>query len=137
VVHLITLVWMALVARPHPAEASWSASVPLWMSLSPAGKIVDAGPGPPWMSTPPAARLGAPQESLPTNSTELPPPRELPDVVSESKGPTLPPPRTVSTFATEPSQARLNLSPVPPGGPPPLAVQATQRTPVRTSSPKP
>src|SRR3954468_15189370 len=76
---LTVFVWVALAGpKPPPGDVSWTASVPLWTSLSPAGKVVAAGPAS-WASPPPAARLGPP-----------PPPTPLPP--GERRGPPPGPP---------------------------------------------
>jgi len=119
--------------RPKPADLSWSASVPLWTSLSPNGKVVGAGPAATWASPAPAARLGPIIGSEPATGGALPPPRELPDVVTDSVETILPPGVPISQLITTTPSA----APVPPRpefpGPPPLAVQATRRSPGRPS----
>jgi hypothetical protein len=102
------LVSMALAGpRPHPADVSWAATVPLWTNLSPAGKVIGAGPAAVWNSPPPAARLGCPQVVPPPGPTELPVTvTEQPLVVPQL----LPPGTAVSRFASD-------LLPVS-GGPP-------------------
>jgi hypothetical protein len=133
--HLIALAWIALAAaRPHPAEASWSAAVPMWTSLSSGGKVIAAGPAAVWTSPPPAARLGTLLEPIPPALPVLPQPRELPEVVTEESdptGPILPPGMPISQLSPVPAVAFPALTTPEPTGPQPLAVQATRRSPGR------
>ena len=100
---LTVILWLALTGgRPQPANVHWAASVPLWTSVSPGGKVIDAGPAPAWASPPPAARLGA----LPPIPRETPNaesgPRELPKLLVRQTDEILPPgPRLVTTSAAE------------------------------------
>jgi hypothetical protein len=117
---LAVFVWVALAGpKPPPADVCWTASVPLWTSLSPAGKVVAAGPAR-WASPPPAARLGTPP---------MPQPRELPETLSAASAilpPGSPAPQLVISSPTVPA-----LPPRPEGVSPPLVAQATQRRPIR------
>ena len=67
--------------RPRPADVSWAAGVPLWTSLSPAGKVIDAGPMATWASPPPAARLGPKPEPVALDGGAVP--RTLPDALAD------------------------------------------------------
>jgi hypothetical protein len=117
----------------HPVEVSWNAGVPLWTALSPAGKVVDAGPFADWAGPPVAARIGALVEPARAAPEPLPRPRELPEALDLVVGPMLPPgvPLTQLTI-TPPTQP--GLTPRPESASPPIAVQATQRRVIRTAS---
>jgi hypothetical protein len=119
-------------------DVSWTAGVPLWTALSPAGQVIDAGAFADWSSSS-AARLGSlPLLSRPAPEP-LPRPHELPGGLEVVAGPTLPP----QTSATEPNLSTVTptsvpspqlkiSSPTPPGltlrpepQSPPIATQAT------------
>lgn len=81
-------------------EIKWAASVPLWKNLSPAGKVVDAGPGPFWSNPQsaiePAARIGPVLPEVRSAPEGTPRPRELPEELTDQVRPTiLPFPRVV------------------------------------------
>lgn len=129
---LSVIVWIALTAgRPQPADVTWTATVPLWTSLSPGGKVIDAGPGPNWAGPPPAARLGS-LPAMPPEVESAPKPRELPALRSEPVGAVLPP----GTPAPQLSMTSPNLvavAAVPEPVSPPLVAQATQRRPIHSA----
>ena len=100
--------------RPKAADVSWTAGVPLWTSLSPTGKVIDAGPIANWASPPPAARLGTRPEPLAAGPGG---PRELPETLFGTT-PTHPPASAVAgqkrtirpagaTSISHPAAARL------------------------------
>ena len=131
---LTVILGVALTAgRPHPAEVAWTPSVPLWTSLSPSGKIINAGPGPTWGSPPPAARLG-PLPQLPEPVAAAPPrPRELPHLFADTANPMLPPGTPASRLVmTTPSVPLIPAHPDVVS--PPLAAQAAQPRPIRSVS---
>ena len=117
----LAIVWIVLASGlPRGADVSWTAGGPLWTSLSPAGKVVDAGPVAAWASPPPAARLASPAPAPPP----LPAPHELPEVLGDPAGPVLPPATPVSQLIiTSPTPMPLPSRPEPVS--PPIAVQAT------------
>lgn len=87
-------------------DVSWTTGVPLWKGLSPAGKVVEAGPAPGW-SCPgsllePAARLGPIQPaSVRPAPVGTPRPLPLPAGLTADPGPTiLPFPRVVGVLPT-------------------------------------
>src|SRR5262245_60096959 len=83
------ILWAVLtVGLPRGADVTWTAGVPLWTSLSPAGNVMDAGPLAGWVSPPMAARLGTPQFASE--------PRDLSEVRADPTGQALPPAPPVS-----------------------------------------
>jgi hypothetical protein len=128
---LTAIVWIALTAgRPQAAAVNWTATVPLWTSLSPTGKVIGASAGPNWSSPPPAARLGA-LPPMPPEVDAAPGPRELPALES---GPILPrgtPSARLPVSPPNPVPRRLVPEPVSL----PLAFQATQPRPRRQPIP--
>ena len=123
--------WVMLAAGlPRSADVSWSAGVPLWKSLSPAGQVIDAGHFGDWGSPPPAARLGT--RPLQAPADELPPPRELPDAVGEAAGPLLPPGVPLPQLLISPP-TNTPLPPRPEINVPPVAAQATDPRRIRTA----
>ena len=119
--------WIMLASGgPRPADVSWTAGVPLWTSLSPAGKVVDAGPFAQWASPPPAARSLPEMPPPAPEPLPLPQPRELPETVDPTIGPLLPPGvPAAQLIITSPTVPPIPPKPEPIS--PPIAVQATQR----------